>query len=330
MFPHGSAIREENPYRGNNPQQEGAVSLSLHTNGINRLSEGLQVKDFENPELFPSLPSRRRLVLLSSNPSQFLVRLLPHQSRRVTISQMTFHPGDPVQPRILRTFTVLQQLRSDWAGSLILSVGLSPQGAALSIASNIAGAVSLAIDHDPAHLREVVRTGAVDFVVNSLDEAIRAMKNELRRGAPLSVALDLDPASALAEIAERGLAPQLFSVFSAAVPGINQRALELKQIGAELISFQDDDLNHDATPGFLSSEPLLSSLVEQRSWQLVTRTFDTANALRAFDAQALEQLSPEDTLRRRWLQSAPRILQRQRPPQRSLWLTAEEAGTLEP
>jgi hypothetical protein len=38
--------------------------------------------------------------------------------------------------------------------------------------------------------------------------------------------------------------------------------------------------------------PLLSSLLEQRSWQLVTPTFETSAALRAFDAQALEQLSP--------------------------------------
>ncbi|HEY2038491.1 MAG TPA: hypothetical protein VGG95_02445 [Edaphobacter sp.] len=242
---------------------------------------------------------------------------------------MTSHPGDAVQPRILRTYTVLQQLRPGWAGSLILSVGLSPQGAALSIASNIAGAVSLAIDHDPEHLREVVRTGAVDFVVNSLDEAIRAMKNELRKGSPLSVALDLDPASALAEIAERGVAPQLFSVFYTDVPGIHQRSLELQQVGAELISFENDDLNPDAMPGFRSSEPLLSSLVEQRSWQLVTRTFETANALRVFDARALDLLSSEDTLRRRWLQSAPRILQRQRPPQRSLWLSPEEEGILQ-
>jgi len=240
---------------------------------------------------------------------------------------MTFPPGDAVQPRILRTYTVLQQLRPDWAGSLILSVGLGPQGAALSIASNIAGAVSLAIDHDPTHLREVVRTGAVDFVVNTLDEAIRAMKNEVRRGTPLSVALDLEPTAALAEIAERGLAPQLFSVFSAAVPGIDHRALELQQIGAELISFQDDDVTSDPQPGFRNSQTLLAPLLEQRSWQLVTCTFETAGHLRAFDARALELLSPEDTLRRHWLQSAPRILQRQRPPQRSLWLTTEEAAT---
>jgi len=255
--------------------------------------------------------------------------LLPDQGRRVTISQMTSPPGDAVQPRILRTYTVLQRLRPDWAGSLILSVGLGPHGAALSIASNIAGAVSLAIDHDPAHLREVVRTGAVDFVVNTLDEAIRAMKNEVRRGTPLSVALDLEPTAALAEIAERGLAPQLFSIFSSVVPGIDQRALELQQSGAQLISFQDDEVSSDPLPGFRSSQTLLASLLEQRHWQLVTRTFETASELRAFDAKALELISTEDTLRRRWLQSAPRILQRQRPPQRTLWLTVEESKTVE-
>ena len=247
---------------------------------------------------------------------------------RGTISQMISHPDDPVQPRILRTYTVLQAIRTDWAGSLILLVGLSPQGAALSIASNIAGAVSLAIDPDPARLRQVVRTGAVDFVVNTLDEAIRAMKNEIRRGSPLSVALDLDPSTALAEIAERGLVPQLFSVFTPAVPDVSQRAVQLHQLGSDVISFQEGNLPPDPMPAFRNSQPLLDNLLEQHSWQLVTRTFQTPAELRSFDARALNLLSPKDTLRRRWLHSVARILQRQRPPQRSLWLTAEEAAAL--
>ena len=79
------------------------------------------------------------------------------------------------------------------AGLLILSLGLNPAGAALSTAANVAGAVSLAIDNNLTRLREVVRTGACDFVVTTLDEAIRAMKNEVRKHAPLSVALEADP-----------------------------------------------------------------------------------------------------------------------------------------
>jgi hypothetical protein len=235
------------------------------------------------------------------------------------------------QPQILRTYTALHQLRSAWGGQLILSLGLNPEGAALAIAANIAGAVSLAIDNDPSHISEITRTGACDFIVNTLDEAIRAMKNELRKQAPLSVALTADPVLTLAEIKERGLAPQLFSNFLPLAPHIEDAAADLRALGATLIDF------HEATPppqGFQSSHSLLSPLLKAKSWSLQTFTFETTSALRDFDAQALALLpdgavsTGPDTLRRRWLEAAPRILQRQRPPHRSLWLTESERSAL--
>jgi urocanate hydratase len=235
--------------------------------------------------------------------------------------------SDETQPQILRTYTTLHQLRANWGGALILSVGLAPQGAALSIAANIAGAVSLAIDNHPDHLREVVRTGACDFVVNTLDEAIRAMKNEVRKHAPLSVALGADPFLTLAEILERGLTPQLFSTFlplPTVTPEqaiiLTQTADRLQSQGASLIDFTTQ--SHPRT--FTSSDTLLTPLLTEHHWVLHTITFDSPSDLRAFDTRALALLPPEDTLRRRWLEAAPRILQRQRPPQRSLWLSEGE------
>ena len=236
----------------------------------------------------------------------------------------------PDQPQILRTFTTLHRLRPSWGGSLILSLGLDPRGAALSIAANIAGAVSLAIDNDPAHLREVVRTGACDFVVNTLDEAIRAMKNEVRKQAPLSVALDADPFVALNEILDRGLIPQLFSTFlpladltTDQTAALTHAAHQFQSKGASLIDFSSRELA-PFTPG----DTLLTPLLAERHWTLQTLIFDTPAALRAFDAKALSQLAADDTLRRRWLEAAPRILQRQRPPQRSLWLTEHELSAI--
>lgn len=230
------------------------------------------------------------------------------------------------QSSILRAYTALYQLRRSWGGSLILSLGLDPQGAALSIAASIAGAVSLAIDNNPAHLREVVRTGAVDFTVTTLDEAIRAMKNEVRKHAPLAVALNADPLPTLAEILERGLAPQVFASFVSTNPRINDAANALHTIGATLIDFTEAT---EHIPGSQSAQTILTPLLKDKGWTLQTFTFETPAALRAFDATALSLLPPEDNLRRRWLESAPRILQRQRPPHRTLWLTQLEATTLE-
>jgi Urocanase Rossmann-like domain len=241
---------------------------------------------------------------------------------------------DQTQPQILRTYTTLHQLRSDWGASLILSLGLDAAGAALSIAANIAGAVSLAIDNNPTHLREVVRTGAADFIVNTLDEAIRAMKNEIRKRAPLSIALNAEPFLTLTEIQDRGLAPQLFSTFlspAGLTPEqactVTKAAHQFQADGAFLIDFADQP----APGSFTSGNELLTPLLNRCKWSLQTYTFDSAATLRAFDARALAFLSPEhpeDTLRRRWLEAAPRILQRQRPPQRSLWLSSRESALL--
>src|SRR5215471_1480189 len=148
------------------------------------------------------------------------------------------HPSpDESQSRILRTYTTRFHLRQHWGGALILSLGLNEQGAALSVAANISGAVSLAIDNDPTRLREVVRAGAVDFTVTTLDEAVRAMKNEVRKHTPLSVALNADPIPTLAEVLERGLAPQLFATLLPPDPRIPAAAVTLPTLGGTLTHF---------------------------------------------------------------------------------------------
>jgi urocanate hydratase len=238
-------------------------------------------------------------------------------------------PVDEIQPRALKALTALYQIRPSWEGSVILSLGLDISGSALAIAGNIVGAVTLAIDDDPAHLREVVRSGACDFVVNTLDEAIRAMKNEVRKRAPLSVALAADPAKAIAEILERGLAPQLFASSTAGSEGeklVAQAAPNLALLGATLLSYAEAPVS---TPHeWLYVSHLVADLTARNGWSLDTFTFDTPATLRAFDKDAINLLLNEDHLRRRWLEAAPRILQRQRPPQRTLWLTSAEAKLL--
>lgn len=230
-----------------------------------------------------------------------------------------------MQSRMLRIYTALVQIRPDWSGSFILSLGLGPGGTALSAAAHIAGAVSLSIDNNPDHLREIVRSGVADFVVTTLDEALRAIKNEVRKHTPLSVALNADPRIALEEGIVRGLAPQLFSSSLPEDPGIMRCAQHFHTLGTNLLHCGDDP----STPaGFLSSEALVDRVLQQNSWQSKTFYFAAPSALREFDARALSVLSEDDALRRRWLSSVPRFLPRQRPPQRTLWLTEQEAKML--
>ena len=212
---------------------------------------------------------------------------------------------ETLQTHTLRAFTLLLQTRPNYAGTLILNINLNEEGTALALASNIAGAVCLTLEPNPTLLRNAMRNGACDFVVNTLDEALRAMKNEIRQHRPLSVGLEGNPETILQEILERGVLPQLFT---------NRTR---KQTATAFLSQGAITLNQKA-----ASPP-------NPQWQLQTFTFNTPTELSAFDTRALNLLPPEDTLRRRWLQTAPRILHREQPLHRTLWLNAQEKQGLE-
>ncbi len=58
-------------------------------------------------------------------------------------------------------------------------------------------------------MKAAQRAGYLDFVVNSLDEALRALKNEVRQKRPLSVGLIANVQATGAEMKERGVQPDL-------------------------------------------------------------------------------------------------------------------------
>ena len=239
------------------------------------------------------------------------------------VQKMTFQPDD-LQSQILRDFTVIDCLCPDWGGAVVLSLGLDARASALPFASSIAGAVSLVIDNEHAHVQQAIRAGACDFVVDTLDEALRAMKNEVRKHTPVSVCLDADPVHSLDEILERGLVPQLFTSFLSKSVNITKAIDCFRAFGATLVDFRGAS---PSPSGFQSSRFLLDATLQETDWRLHSVAFDSHESLRTFDARALTLLQPEDTLRHRWLENAPRTLHRlhrQCPWQRSLWLTRSE------
>jgi urocanate hydratase len=241
---------------------------------------------------------------------------------------MSLSAQQSIQTRTLRTFTVLHHLRQDWGGALIVACGLGPQGAALALASNIAGAVCLSIEPDPATAREALRTGACDFVVNTLDEALRAMKNEIRKHLPLSVGLQGNQAAILQELIDRGVAPELFTGLNQLAPAAATQSF--KSSGAIIVDFNPSLPSHEASrPEAVNAESMLESILAQHQWQIESFAQSTPSALRAFDLRALSLISPEDTLRTKWLHAAPRILPRESPLHRTLWVTAAESETLQ-
>ncbi len=189
-------------------------------------------------------------------------------------------------------------------GKLLLYGPLDAEGAAVGLGGNIAGLATLSVDEDGERLKQGVRAGFCDFLVNNLDEALRILKNEVRKRQPVSVCLQCELAATLEEVTERGVQPDLLAL----LPQGTDTAV-LVERGAIWV----DALEAEARGG-------VSSLVEV-VW---TATSAAALWLPKVDVLAGSVLPPGDA-RVVWLKLAPRYLGRPMAVRRYLRMTAEEA-----
>lgn len=183
-----------------------------------------------------------------------------------------------------------ERLGGSLAGKLLLCTGYDADTLATLLAAGVAGAASLCVEADGERLRQGLRLGLCDFVVGVLDEALRILKNEVRRGRAVSVGVITAPESCLAEIMERGLQPDLLG-------------LPFLQPAAERLLTERGALLVSAAP-----EPQPAAARVQWS---VGR--DAVRSLPQISILAAELLDPgcHDTPDRlRWLERGPRALGR--------------------
>lgn len=118
-------------------------------------------------------------------------------------------------------------------GKLLYAGELDPGASALVMAANIAGAASLTATADQAVQKQALRDGVVDFLVNSVDEALRILKNEIRKRQMVAVCVSLAPEDVEREMVERGVRPDLLRPDA---PDAPERTLFLDQ-GARTVEF---------------------------------------------------------------------------------------------
>ncbi len=224
---------------------------------------------------------------------------------------------DP-EPRQIAVYRIYLQLQSIAerqhagapAGHLLLCLGYGQRGSELAIATTIAGGVFLGIEPDPQKLKAAARSGACDFIVNTLDEALRVLKNELRKQTPLSAGLLGDPAKMLAAMVERGVQPDLIASELESAASASRQALDaMMERGAELL-------------------PEAATMAETTSPAEAIWRAANQQDLRRMDRITLDLLPPEDQIRRQWLERAPGYFYRQKPLQRVLELSPTERTRL--
>jgi hypothetical protein len=190
---------------------------------------------------------------------------------------------------------------ADLSHRLVLCEPLSIAGEAPLIAASIASAGTLCIEPDPAAVRHSIRSGAIDFTVNNLDEALRALKNELRKGLSIAICLEGSPATVLTEMEDRGVQPDVLC--SVAVDAAMEKFVER---GAAVLN--------------RANNPSLEGMVEMNWWAAT----QPGKWLPLLDDLVAACIPVEDSVRRNWISRSPRYLGRTLRTKRYLPLTIEE------
>ncbi len=99
----------------------------------------------------------------------------------------------------------------DLSGKLIVSGGMGGMGGAQPLAATMTGAAFLGIDVDPERIKKRLKTGYCDFLVTTLDEALRILKNAIRKKENVSVGLVGNCADVIPGLAERGVVPDILT-----------------------------------------------------------------------------------------------------------------------
>ena len=215
-------------------------------------------------------------------------------------------PFDPASS-VLRAYQYFQALLPENFGSSSSDLGLGgkllypgeldDEGRAIVTAGNVAGCGTLTATAGVEAQQQAIRDGIVDFLVTSLDEALRILKNEIRKHATAAVCVGLAPADVEAEMLERGVRPDL-----------TRESLERMREKQKLCEIKKDPMRAQASVAWLVSA-------------------SPAKWLPKLDAIALECLDEADIWNRRWISLSPRYLARLAPNHRIVHADREFAAS---
>jgi len=170
----------------------------------------------------------------------------------------------------------------DLAGRLVVSGGMGGMGGAQPLAATMTGAAFLGIDVDAERIKKRLKTGYCDFMVTTLDEALRILKNAVRKKENVSVGLVGNCADIIPELAEHGVLPDILTDQTSAHDPLNgyvpngmtlPEALELRQRDPKAYQERSLDAMARHVEGML------------RLQKMGAVTFDYGNNIRTFAFQ---------------------------------------------
>ena len=165
------------------------------------------------------------------------------------------------------------------SGKLVVSGGMGGMGGAQPLAATMNGAAFLGIDVDPERIKKRLKTGYCDVMVTSLDEALRILKNAVRKGEATSVGLVGNCADVIPEMARRGVVPDLLTDQTSAHDPIGGYVPNKMTLEAALELREKDPQQYKARALEAMAQHVRGMLALQK---LGSVTFDYGNNIRTF------------------------------------------------
>lgn len=213
--------------------------------------------------------------------------------------------AESLQSETLRIFVALSEMGEVWSGRLVLSGGFGGCGMGFALAVVAAGGACLTLEADAVLARRAGQVGASDFTVATLSEALRILKNEIRKGLPVSVAVHGAPNELAEEMLLRGVQPDFVGACVQESYAIPEAFFAL---GAQRVDLPDRPAALLAN-GFLAGwrwiEDVSANPAERRVLdQVLAAAFDSEHGNSAG--------GPVRKAMQRWLRVAPRLFPRDR------------------
>ena len=179
--------------------------------------ETLLIQSGETRAILKTDPNVPRVLVVNSAlppaaPSALDERPIPPRAARFAADWMFTGPSSalPEAYQVLRA-AARKHFGGTLAGRLVVSGGMGGMGGAQALAATLNGAAFLGIDADANRIKRRLKTSYVEVMVNNLDEALRILKNAVRKREPASVGLIANASELIPELASRGVLPDLLT-----------------------------------------------------------------------------------------------------------------------
>src|SRR5579883_507879 len=188
-------------------------------NSLTKLSgdETLLIRSGVPAPILKTTPNAPRVLVVNSSvpsPAPLLAADEALQPRAARFAaDWTFTGPSTALPEAFAVFRAAarKHFGGTLAGRLVVSGGMGGLGGAQGLAASLNEAAFLGIDADANRIKRRLKTGYCEVMVNSLDEALRILKNAVRKREPASVGLIANAAELIPELARRGILPDLLT-----------------------------------------------------------------------------------------------------------------------